>query len=121
MDTKIAVDGYQIKVLDGPYTNNDGATAEATVFAKQLIAMIPEMKACASQHLLQLHNDTWAEKEGDELSRSAFESKLAAPKIVIYDEEGAATVYFGDSDMFAGHFIEVTIRQGNVAYAEVIG
>ncbi len=78
------------------------------------------MKAFASTQLLQLYNEFWAE-DGEELSPVAFESNLTSPTILIYDEEGTASVYFQDSEMFGGHLIEIYITQGSILDAEIVG
>ena len=121
MDTKITVDGYQIRVLDGPYTNGDAASPAAKTFAKQLIGMLPDMKRLATQQLLETFNDSWAEDDDEELTATQFEANLVSPQIVIYDELGAASVYFADSEMFAGHTIDVSINDGRIADASIVG
>ena len=121
VDTKITIDGYEIRVLEGPYTDGDAATPAATTFARQLIGMLPAMKQFAAQELLDTYNDSWAEDEDDELDAAQFAANLVSPKIVIYDELGAATVYFADSDMFAGHSIEVWINEGEISDASLVG
>lgn len=119
VDTEITVDSYEIRVLDGPYTEGDAATPAARTFAKKLIGMLPEMKRFAARQLLETYNDSWAEDE--ELNATQFEANLVSPRIVIYDEIGAATVYFADSDMFAGHSIDVSINDGNISDAFLVG
>lgn len=121
VDTKITVDGHEIRVLDGPYTDGTAATSAASDFAKQLIGMLPQMKKFAAQQLLETYNDSWAEDEDEELETTKFEAKLVSPKIVIYDEVGTATVYFADSDMFGGHSIDVSINGGKLSDASLVG
>ena len=115
MDLELIVGEYPITVLDGPYVDENRVTPEGIAFAKELIAKIPEMKAFASTQLLH-----WAE-DGEELSPVAFESNLTSPTILIYDEEGTASVYFQDSEMFGGHLIEIYITQGSILDAEIVG
>lgn len=117
----ITIDGYKIRVLDGAYTDGDTPTPAATEFGKQIIAMLPAMKRFASQELLETYNDSWAEDEDEELDAAQFEANLVSPEIVIYDEIGAASVYFQDSDMFAGHLIDVSINEGEVTHATLAG
>ena len=121
MDTKITVKGHEIRVLDGPYTDGDAATPAASAFAMQLIGMLPEMKRFATQQLLETYNDSWAEDEDEEMTAPQFEANLVSPQIVLYDEIGAATVYFADSDMFAGHSIDVSINDGKISNASLVG
>ena len=79
------------------------------------------MKRFATQQLLETFNDSWAEDDDEELEATQFEANLVAPQIVIYDEIGAATVYFADSDMFGGHSIDVSINEGKISDASLVG
>ena len=119
-DSKITVNAHEIRVMEGPYTDGDAATPAATAFAKELIVMLPKMKKFAAQQLLETYNNAWAD-DGEELKASQFEANLVSPQIVIYDEVGAATVYFNDSDMFAGHSVNVSIDKGEIAHASLVG
>jgi hypothetical protein len=48
-------------------------------------------------------------------------SHLVNPSITLYDELGAAIVYFEDDDMFAGHYIEVVVNNGVPQHAGLAG
>ncbi|MEZ6138751.1 MAG: DUF2262 domain-containing protein [Pirellulaceae bacterium] len=121
MDTTINVEGYNVRVLAGPYNDGGTATPAAPAFAAELIRMLPQMKKFAAQQLLETFNESWAEDEGDELNATQFEANLVSPQIVIYDEVGAATIYFADSDMFGGHLIDVSINDGKISDASLVG
>ena len=121
MDTKINVEGHDIRVLDGPYTDGGSASSAVSTFATELIRMLPDMKKFATKQLLDTYNDSWAEDEDEELNATQFEANLVSPQIVIYDEVGAATVYFADSDMFGGHSIDVSINDGKITDASLVG
>jgi hypothetical protein len=120
-DATLKIDGYDIRVLDGPYLRAGIPTPEARDFASQLIGMLDKMRAFAAKRYLAIYNETWREEHDPVLTEQEFCSRLVQPSIVLYDEIGSAVVYFGDSDMFAGHSIEVSIDSGEIAFASMVG
>jgi hypothetical protein len=90
-------------------------------FAKTLISNLDKYKTRAAETLLSLYNDTWLDEEIGKLTESQFIELLVDPGVVIYDEIGAACIYFNDSDMFAGHFIEVSINKFEINGIGILG
>ncbi|GAA4441832.1 DUF2262 domain-containing protein [Bremerella cremea] len=123
MDTMMTVEGHEIRVMEGPYVEAGKATPAATEFGRKLIGMLPAMKKAATDSLLETYNDSWADEEEGfpELDASQFEANLVSPKIVIFDDLNAASVFFEDSDMFGGHSIDVTIYEGKIKGATLVG
>lgn len=109
MNLKVKVNDIEIKVLEGPYIVNGKVSAQAKDFATTLIADLEHYKFKASSELLDLYNETWLDEDLGKLSQTQFIQLLTNPRIVLYDEIGAACIYFDDSNMFAGHFIEIHI------------
>lgn len=120
-DSTFELQGHSIRVSEGPYLVDGQATEAAREFAKELIKMFDEMRQFAAKERLALYNEQWREDEDPVLSEEEFAGQLTDPAIVLYDELGAACVYFGDSDMFDGHSIEVSVDQGKIAYTTMVG
>ena len=121
MDASIVVGDHTVEVLDGPYASNGVATQDAIAFAQGLLGRLDEIRRFAAGRLLPLYNDVWRDEDHGELSIADFESNLVDPSVVIYDEVGAALIYFGDSDMFGGHSIEVAVQGSEIIDAEIVG
>lgn len=121
MDCKIDINGYEVQVIDGAYVKNGQVTDEGKAFAKSLVANLQDYKVRAAANLLSLYNETWKDDEIGELTESQFAELLVAPEIVLYDEIGAAIIYFNDSDMFAGHSVEVSIDEFEVDDIGLVG
>jgi hypothetical protein len=121
MKVSFEVDGYTIKVLEGPYVQHGKPTSAARDFAARLITMLDRMRAFAAGKFVTKYNEIWREEGDPVLSEQDICSRLVNPKIVLYDEDGAAIVYFGDSDMFGGHAIEVSIDGGEISHASMVG
>lgn len=120
-DANFKVDGHKIRVLSGPYLNKGKPTPEAREFAVTLIGWLDKIRTFAAKRYRRVYNDTWREEGDPILNNAAFCARPIDPSIVLYDEIGAATVYFGDSDMFCGHSIEVSIHEGKIADASMVG
>ena len=120
-DATFRLDDHEIRVLDGPYLLDGEPTSEASEFAATLSGLLDEMRAFAAQRYLEIYNDTWRQEDDPIIDEREFCARLTNPSIVLYDEIGAATIYFNDSDMFAGHSIEVSVDGGNIAYASMVG
>ena len=121
MEVQFELDGHNFRVLDGPYVEDNTATNAANDSGKQLISALPEMREFASNKLLNTYNDSWTDDAHHELTAKQFEAKLVNPQIVIYDELGAATIYFADSDMFGGHSVEVIVYNGEINHTSIVG
>ena len=120
-DATLEIDGRVVRVLDGPYLHDGKPTPAALEFAEWLTQQLDAMRVFASQKYLDIYNDSWREDDDLILNRSEFCSRLINPSIVLYDEIGAATIYFDDSGMFAGHSIEVAVNDGKIADASMVG
>jgi len=88
---------------------------------KSRIARLEELKGFAADKLLKLYNETWLDAEIGEVDRVGFIARLNKPSIHLYDEIGAAVVYFEDGNLFAGHWIEIHIDTGVPSHAGIIG
>ena len=121
MKLELNIDGHTVEIDEGPYLINGTATEETIIFAKRLVARIPKYKDAACKKLLSLYNDTWLDDEIGLLDEIGFKERLVDPSINISDEIGAATVYFKDSDMFGGHFVEIGLNDSEVDHIGIIG
>jgi hypothetical protein len=121
MDIRLVHRGIEITVLDGPYVVDGKATPDAITYYTDLIERLDELRTFTSAALLRLYNETWLTEDIGVLDRTTFARRLANPSIHLYDEVGAAIVYFDDGDMFGGHFIEVSIRDGTPTHATLVG
>jgi len=121
MDIQLLHRGIDITVLDGPYVVDGKPTPDAVAYYTDLIERMETLRAFAAEALLRLYNEVWLADDIGALDRVAFASRLSNPAIHIYDEVGAAIVYFDDGDMFGGHTIGVSIRDGVPTSAELVG
>jgi hypothetical protein len=121
MDVTLNENGVTIMVLNGPYLDNGRPTESAVSYYTDLIARLDELKGFAADHLLKLYNETWLDDAIGQIDRVGFIARLNNPAIHLYDELGAAVVYFDDGNLFAGHFVEVQVDNGVPARAGIIG
>ncbi|MBW3539183.1 MAG: DUF2262 domain-containing protein, partial [Planctomycetes bacterium] len=58
--------------------------------------------------LLRTYNTSWADPDGGfpELTRDEFLAKITLAQVQLMEED-AITLYFGDSDIFGGHVVDV--------------
>jgi hypothetical protein len=120
-DATFTLDGHEIRVLDGPYLRDGVPTAEARAYAATLVGLLDAMRVFAAVRYLPIYNDSWREEDDLAINEAEFCERLTNPGIVLYDEMGAAVVYFDDSDMFAGHTIEVSVDNGKITHASMLG
>ncbi len=120
-DASFDLDHHTIRVLDGPYLQDGEPTVAAREFAATLIGLFERMRTFAAKRYLAIYNDSWREHGDPVLDERTFCSRLMNPKIVLYDEVGAAAIYFDDSSMFAGHSIEVSVDDGEIVHASLVG
>jgi hypothetical protein len=120
-DAIFEIDCHKIRVLDGPYLASGTPTPKAHEFARQLLGMLDQMRAFAAKEHLATYNEAWREDDQPALTADDFASRLTDPSIVLYDEIGAASIYFQDSEMFLGHSIEVSLNDGNITHASIVG
>jgi len=120
-DAIFETEGHKIRVLDGPYLASGAPTPAAYEFARQLLGMLDQMRAFAAKEHLATYNDAWREDDEPVLTADDFSSRLTDPSIVLYDEIGAASIYFRDSNMFFGHSIEVSLNDGNITHSSIVG
>jgi len=124
MDAKLTIEGLNILVLDGPYTLDGKATDEARAFAKKLIAQLDEIREKIADEMLAMYNDDWRDSDDDDpepITRGTFMERVTNPSIHLYDDMGAACIYFNDSNMFGGHAIEVFVDHHKVANIGIVG
>ena len=110
----------EIKVLDGPYLVDGKPTSEAIDYYCSIVDRLDELRSFAADALLELYNRTWWTDEIGKLDRGGFMSRLTSPSVHLYDELGTALVYFDDGDMFAGHFIELSLEDGVPIDAQLV-
>jgi hypothetical protein len=120
-DIMFTLNDHEVQILDGPYRNGCEPTSDAHEFAVTLIQSLDDMRVFAAQQYLKIYNDTWRKKDAPLIDEATFCNRLTNPRIVLYDEVGMAVVYFDDSEMFAGHSIEVSIDEGNMTHASIVG
>ncbi|MBN2533222.1 MAG: DUF2262 domain-containing protein [Spirochaetales bacterium] len=113
--------GWEIFILEGDYCENGKPTEEAEKLYTGLIESRDTLKVYAASRLLDLYNETWIDDEIGKLDEAGFMNRLVNPSMTLYNEAGCAVVYFNDSDMFAGHYIEISIEDGKPVNAGLAG
>jgi hypothetical protein len=121
MTNEFVQDGVPVDVLDGPYVEDGQPTPAAIEYAARLVESLAILREYAADRLMKLYNDRWLDENHAALDRTSFLSHLVNPSITLYDELGAAIVYFEDDDMFAGHYIEVVVNDGVPQHAGLAG
>ena len=122
MDVKLLHDGVPVTILGGPYVADEAPTPAAIEFIASHISRLDEMRRFAAHRkLLRLYNKSWRDGNHPTIDKDEFVAKLANPRLVVYDEIGAAVMYFDDGDMFAGHTVEVGVNRGELTHAGIIG
>ena len=121
MAVTLSHDGVKVKILDGPYLVNGRPTDRAVSDYSGWIARLDEFKGFAADRLLVLYNDTWLDDQIGQIDRAGFIARLNRPSVHLYDELGAAVVYFNDGNLFAGHSIEVHVNKSEPTHAGIIG
>lgn len=120
MDITLNKDGVEVTVLDGPYLADGKPTPRAVADYTRLIEQIESLKGFAADKLLDVYNDTWFDEDIGEVDRAGFINRLTKPAVHLY-EIGAAVVYFEDGGLFAGHYIEISIDDGQPTDANIAG
>lgn len=121
MDLTVQKDGIEIRIMDGPYIEGDQPTVGAIRDYQELIQKLDELKGFAADKLLKKYNEHWLDEKNGKLDRIGFMLRLSNPAIQLYDELGAAAIYFEDGGLFAGHWIEISISEGRPMNAGIIG
>lgn len=121
MAAEIHHNGVPVTVIDGCYLDHNQPTTSASEYISQLVQGLDAIRQFAADKLTELYNKNWTDDDHPTLNRSSFIERLVNPTITLYDEMGAAVVYFEDSDMFSGHWIEVSVNNGIPEYAGIIG
>lgn len=121
MDVTLQYNGVEIRILKGPYLQGGQPTDRAVSDYTHLVTRFDELREFAADKLLSLYNDSWLDDEHGTIDRAGFIARLENPSITLYDELGAAVVYFDDGDLFGGHWIEVMLDNGVPTYADLIG
>jgi hypothetical protein len=85
------------------------ALGEALRKAREIYSTVvrreQEYRRAAASRLLDLYNGSW--RDGEALDLASFTRRLSVSSISITPLETAATLYYADGGLFAGHFIEV--------------
>lgn len=122
MDLELVHDGVPVTILHGPYIVDGSPTPEAIAFFTSLIARLDEIRRYAARKkLLRLYNESWLDENQKAIDENNFVANLTKPSILLFDETGAATVYFHDGDMFGGHAVEVSVNKGEFFHVGIIG
>jgi hypothetical protein len=121
MELRLMHDGVPVTILAGPYVAAGAPTPEALTFVRSLVDRLDEFRRYAARkELLRLYNTSWLDENHKALDEDGFVANLTNPTVTVMDEVGAATVYFDDGDMFAGHLVEVFLNKGEL-FAGIIG
>jgi hypothetical protein len=121
MATEFVQDGVPVSAIDGPYVEDGQLTPPAVEYVARLINGFATLREYAADRLMTLYNNNWLDENHTALDRPSFLSRLVNPSITLYDELGAAVVYFEDDNMFAGHYIEVRVNNGVPEHAGLAG
>ena len=78
--------------------------AERTL--KRIDERWPELQRNIADELHALYNEEWMEPEIGTLDREAFLEKIVLKAVNVLEEE-ALSLYFSDSDLFAGHDVAI--------------
>lgn len=86
------------------------------------IAEWDRIQANITDSLHETYNDGWADPDEGlpELSRDAFLERITLQTIYVR-EEGAVSLYFDDSDLFAGHIVDVFWTEEKMYEASLMG
>jgi len=79
-----------------------------------------EYRRAAASRLLDLYNKSW--RDGEALDTDGFMRRLSVSSISIAPLDLAATLYYADGGLFAGHLIEVFLDTGfSFSNAQLVG
>lgn len=72
--------------------------------------------------LLDTHNESWADADEGfpELSRDDFLARIILDQVQLMEED-AITLYFGDSDIFGGHLVDLFWTTEKMYPATLVG
>jgi hypothetical protein len=121
MATQFVHNGVLVTAIEGPYVEHGQLTIAAVEYLARLVESFGSLRELATDRLLSLYNDNWLDANHAALDRPTFLSRLTNPSVTLYDTLGAAVVYFEASDMFAGHHIEVAVKDGAPEHVALIG
>jgi hypothetical protein len=106
---KLTYQGVPVTVYNGPYVVDDKPTEQALQYCDSLLGCLDALRQFASEELLDVYTDHWADADEPPMDRETFVTKLAEPEIAL-DAIGKAHVYFQDGDLFWGHTIVVRVE-----------
>ena len=112
MSVSLHRDGVEVEIMDGPYLSDGEPTAKAVADYTHLIGQLESLKGFAADGLLDLYNRAWVDEQIGKVDRHRFMARLQKPSVHLYDELGAAMVYFEDGGLFAGHMISIWTEDG---------
>lgn len=121
MTVNVRYNDIPVRIMDGQYIVNGKPIAKAIDDYRALIEHIDDFRRFAAEGLLELYNDVWQDEDIGEIDQQGFIKKLVNPSLVLFDELGAANVYFGDGGLFAGHTIVVSIEKGKATSVDIAG
>lgn len=112
--------GVRVTVSDPGAVDGGKPTPDAAKRYEALIGGLEEIRLFAASRLLSIYNGGWLDDDHGVLDAAGFAQRLASPSLTVY-EEGMTLVHFEDGDMFGGHCIQVTTRDGKPTDAEIVG
>ena len=121
MDFTLNHSGVEVTIMDGPHLREGVATPEAVEFYTRLISDLDNLRRHAAKRLLRLYNEAWVCEEIGPVDEQGFMQRLTNPRVTLFDAIGAAWVFFDDSNLFAGHCIEIFIHENLPMDAQLIG
>jgi len=121
MDLEFKQNGVDIVVLEEALSPSGEVTEIVRSYISELISNLQQYREFVASKMLKLYNETWYDESIGSLSKQDFVAKLINPSIDIYDQEGYAVIYFDDSNVFGGHYIEVGVKNGAAEDAGLAG
>jgi len=121
MDLEFKQSGVDIVILEEALSSGGEVTNDVRKYIEELINNLERYREFVASKMLGLYNETWYDESIGTLSKQEFVAKLINPSINIYDDAGYALVYFGDSNVFGGHYIEVGVQNGAAEDASLAG
>lgn len=119
-DIEVQQMGVKITIADPASVDGGKPTPDAAARYEELIGRLEEIRLFAASRLLSIYNGGWLDDDHGVLDAAGFAQRLASPTLMVY-EEGMTLVYFEDGDMFGGHIVQVTTRDGKPTDAEIMG
>jgi hypothetical protein len=106
--SEVKCQGHQIKLRIDSSSPEDELDQLAQHAIEKVESNWGNIQDNLANSLLETYNDDWADPDEGfpEFSRDEFLEKVVLETIELMDE-GALTLYFSDSDLFGGHWIDL--------------